>query len=413
MASAVLRDQGSSPGPPRDGWAEDELNLGRYLRSIAAHKKLLALGALVGAIAGAAVAVSRPVLYEGVSTLLVVAPRIERTSAAAVETATFRAILENTSLAGEVINELQLNEPPHVLTAYGFVQDALTVEDLRGTNVIRVHVRLRDPVRAAEASRRLARKAISLTRRLNELEGTSVQEQLQEHVKESAARLTAAEKELLAYKQTAQLELLERDTEAMLDERGELLKLLVEIEGERARLATAETLIKNQSPILEIPRVPGAEEALRRTDETKEVLDPSNPFVNPVYQSLDYQLATSRARLAGLERQRRQILDVNRIGGEQLNNLRELHNRQIELARLQSNFELAKRIHSDLMVRFEESRTRPLGAAPQLQLVDEGVPPDRPLSRRTLQSTALGLTAGLLAAAALALLLDSRSKRAA
>ena len=69
---------------------------------------------------------------------------------------------------------------------------------------------------------------------------------------------------------------------------------------------------------------------------------------------------------------------------------------------------LAKRIHSDLTVRYEESRTQALGNAPQLQLVDEAMPPDRPLPRGTLRFGALGFAVGLISVGVLTLILESR-----
>ena len=412
IASGVLREPSPRTGPP-DEEREVALDVGRYFRVFKIRWELLLAGALIGAGAGLSLAQFRPILYEGVTTLLVVPPppRTPGVVPPPVNPATFRAIVENASLAAETVQELRLNEPPHDLTPSLFLTRAMTVQSIPGTNVVKVIVWLRDPKLAAEASRRLGQKAIELTRRLNQLEGTAVQEQLQVHLNEAASRLAAAERDLLSYQQSAQVELLAKDAEAVLGERGDLLKLLITIESEKASLTTAEALIKDQSPTLTIPRAVGAEEALRRTDGTKEVLDPSNPFVNPVYQSLDFQIATSRARLAALEQQRRQIVDVRQLGGEQLGQLRELYNRRIELARLQTTFDLAKRVHSDLLVRYEESRTQSLGNSPQLQLVDAGVPPDRPLSRRRSRATSLGAAAGLLVAGLVALLWDARKKR--
>jgi uncharacterized protein involved in exopolysaccharide biosynthesis len=70
----------------------------------------------------------------------------------------------------------------------------------------------------------------------------------------------------------------------------------------------------------------------------------------------------------------------------------------MDMARLQSVYDLAKRIHTDLSVRYEESRTTSLGNSPLLQLVDSAVPPDRPVSRRRGFLTGVGLITGLLAA---------------
>src|SRR4030095_1084994 len=110
----------------------------------------------------------------------------------------------------------------------------------------------------------LAQKAMALTRQLNEQEGSSVQTQLKNHLTEATARLTSAETELLTYQQRAQVELLKEDTQAMLDERGDPLRLIVAIESEKARLQSAEQEIKNQERVLPVGRAVGVEEALQR-----------------------------------------------------------------------------------------------------------------------------------------------------
>jgi succinoglycan biosynthesis transport protein ExoP len=379
---------------------------------------LLACGVL-GALAGVVIASIRPVLYEGVTTLLVVPP--PRTPTAQINPATFRAILENASLATQVIAEAGLSQTPQT-----FLEAALDVEQPQGTNVVRIKVRLPDPKQAADASRRLARGAIALTRRLNQEEGSSLQDQLKNHLDDAARRMATAEKELLEYQKGAQVELLKQDTDAMLEERGDLLKLTIAIESERARLDAATKEIGRQTPLLSAGRAVGAEEALRYTQEQAAAankgkrdgdksgadsrsLDLTNPYVNPVYQTLDFQIATSRTTLKALEEQRRQIVDVRKIGGQELARLSELYRRQIELARLQTSFDLGKKVYSDLAVRYEESRTQSLGYSPQLQLVDEAIVPDRPLPRQRTRFLALGLVLGVLCAGAAVLLWESRN----
>lgn len=377
--------------------------------------------AVLGGVFGITATSLRPVLYEGVTTLLVVPMT---TTTVQLNTATFRAMLENGSIVQQIISELRLAEPPHRLTPQEFLENSLVVEEVRGTNVVRVRVKLRDPDIAADASRRLAQKALTLARQLTEQEGSSLREQLKNHLDDSKNRMSTAEKDLLSYQQQAQLELLKADTQAMLDERGDLLKLLVAIESEKARLSAAEQEIKREDRVLSIPRSPGAEEALRRAQQQDrsadrparggpsvdpEALDLTNPYMNPVYQTLDFQIATSRARVAALEQERRQLMDVRKLGGEELTRLSELYRRQIDLARLQTNYDLSKKVYSDLAVRYEQSRTESLGR-PQLQLVDEAIPADRPLPRGRLQSAALGSATGVLVAGLLALMLESRRR---
>ena len=419
MATLPERNSAGVEADPRDvDW---------YVRAIRSNWAAIVLGTLVASGLAFAYAGSRPPVYQGVTTLLVVPPA--QPAGASMNPATFRALVENLTLASEVITELKLGAS---LTPHAFVEGALSVEEVRGTNLVRVKVTLPDPRTAAEASRRLAAKAILLNQRISDDDGASVQGQLKNHLAEAQKRREDAERELLAYKQHAQVDLLKEDAQAQLKERGDLLRLVVEIEAEKARLATAVAEIKRQQPLLTAGRLPGAEDALRRADADARVnraddpsgrkpasgrgeadsqhLDLSNPYINPVYQTLDFQIVTSRTRIAALERQRDELVNVKKIGGKELSMLTELYRRQIAQARLQANFDLAEKAYGDLALRYEQSRTQPLGSTAQLQVIDEALPPDNPLPRRRVQYATFGAGTGFVLSLMAVLALASRRR---
>jgi len=394
-------DTDRAPDSVRGGrWADTDeqiVYLDWYVRAIQRHWILIFAGAVLGGAIAFWIAGNQPLRYQGVTTLLVVPP--SQPSGAQINPATFRAIVENATLASQVISELTLEDQ---LTPQAFVERALSVEEVRGTNIVRVKVTLPDPGKAADASRRLAQKAILLTQEITRRDGAAIQEQLQSHLGDARARLVLAEKELLTYKQGAQVDVIKEDTDAQLRERGALLQLVVYIESERARLAAAEAEIKRQEPLLSVRRSPAAEEALRRTqppsgdDLDSQQLDLSNPYVNPVYQTLDFQIATSRTRIAALEKERDELVDVKKLGGRELAQLNDLYRREIALARLQANFDLASKVYDDLSLRYEQSRTQPFGSTAQLQVVDNALPPERPVSRMRLQYGVAGAGIGLI-----------------
>jgi uncharacterized protein involved in exopolysaccharide biosynthesis len=336
-------------------------------------------------------------------------------SPAAISTS--RALLENYTLAGETIHETSLNRPPYNVTPQGFVDELLQIEEVRGTNLVKVKVRLQDPVRAAQVSKLLSRKAVELNRRIATEGSKGVREQLKVHLDEASARLKVTEQQLLTYQSEAQVEVLKADTDALLNQRDDLLKLAIDIEGEKARLAAAEQEIQKQQPVLAVRRSVGSEEALRRAARptTSELADPelldlSNPVANPVYQVLAFQIATSRTRLAGLERQRREMVEVRKIGAHRFTELTDLYRRTIDIERLEKDYDIAKQVYDELALRYEESRAQALGTMVQLQIVDEAIPPERPLARRRASSAALGGLAGLLLAALGALVLDRNQR---
>jgi uncharacterized protein involved in exopolysaccharide biosynthesis len=393
---------------------EDGLEMPWYVRAIRRRWLIVVAATVAGGALFFGLAGRRPLMYEGVTTLLVLPP--SQPGSAQMNTATFRAIVENATLAARIIEELKLHESTLGLTPQAFVEDALAVEEVRGTNIVKVKVTLRDPQLSADASRRLAEEAILLNREISQQEGASTQEQLKNHVSDARDRLQLAEQALLSYQQRAQLELVKEDAEAILKERRDLLRLIVDIEAERARLAAAEQEIKRQTPLLTVNRAPAAEEALRRIAPVAnggvnpDQLDLTNPLVNPVYQTLDFQIATSRTRIAALEKERDQLVTVRKLGGSELAQLNELYRRQMEQARLQANLDLARRVYGDVALRYEQSRTLAVGNTGQLQIVDSALPRERPLSRKRLQNAALGSAIGFVSAVLLIVLWDGRRR---
>jgi putative tyrosine kinase-like protein len=473
---------------------EEELNLGRYIAILRRHWLALFVGVFVGGVSGFIGASLRPVLYEGVTTILI------GRSTSVVATATSRALLENRTLAAETLAEIGSSLSPEA-----FVTNLLTVEQVPSTNVMKVRVKLEDAAKAAQASRVLSQKAVELNRRVASEEGSAVRGQLKILLDQAADRLKTAEGEYLHYEDQAQVELLKRDTERMIAERGDLLKLRIDIETERARLAAAEQEIKKQEPVYSLPRAVNVETALQRTaersaamDATSEALrriedessslrsggnkpmpagpppvppakdpakregetareerefrqqtneelqrrfaaqaaavtgtqdalnqittpngqvdpqqvDLSHPFINPVYQTLAFQIATSRTRLAALERQEREMVVVRKLGNTRFDELSDLYRRTAELARLETNLDLAKQVYQTLTVRYEQSRAESVDNMVQLQIVDAAVPPERPLSRKRAQAAALGATIGFIIAALTALAWGTRDRPA-
>jgi capsule polysaccharide export protein KpsE/RkpR len=469
VVPAAQRDPAGS-----DQSYEERLQLGRYVAVLWRHRFLIIVLTAAGAIAGLLASAMKPTMYEASATLMVVPPARNDLRPGAI--ANSRALLENLSLAGRVSAELGLDRPPLSYTAQRFLESAVSVDELRGTNLVRLRVKLPNPQTAMQAAQSLSHKAVALNSAIATQDGIARRDQLKAELDDAAGRLRTAEQALLEYQSTAQVELLKRDTDAMLDERGDLLKLLVEIEGEKARLAAAEAELGKHRPILAVPRLTAAEEALRHApsappaaasrplkeaaenadvspdrlrqadrasadkpaaggsalgDTRKsaekartpasaqtsvprgqegqadpEALDLTDPYVNPVYQTLTFQIATSRARLALLERQRHELVDVKKLGGPESQQLRELYARQMELERRQTTYDLARKVYSDLSMRYDESRTEVLGTTPQLQVIDEAVLPDRPLPRKRLQTILLGLVVGFLLATLASIVLD-------
>jgi uncharacterized protein involved in exopolysaccharide biosynthesis len=95
--------------------------------------------------------------------------------------------------------------------------------------------------------------------------------------------------------------------------------------------------------------------------------------IDPVYEVLDYQTSAARARVADLE-QRRQLL-ISRYGltAPTMRELTELYAREMTQARLQSEYDLASQIYSDLFTRYEQARIQVASRSTDLKVLDPAI----------------------------------------
>jgi uncharacterized protein involved in exopolysaccharide biosynthesis len=67
---------------------------------------------------------------------------------------------------------------------------------------------------------------------------------------------------------------------------------------------------------------------------------------------------------------------------------------EVELETLASEHELLKKIHDEIAFQYEQARLRVTARTAQLQVIDEAVPADRPLSRGRTTAGAGALIVG-------------------
>jgi uncharacterized protein involved in exopolysaccharide biosynthesis len=279
-----------------------------------------------------------------------------------------------------------------------------------------VRVSLWDPDLAAKVANRLAAAAEQLAQQLNRDETLTARDIIKSQLDQTKSRLDQAETQLESFRKEAQLELLRKDVDAMLGQRGTLLALLVDIQAEKARLSQAEAQLAKRDRIDTLKRSidtdPAAMEALRRGgSETGSVLTLQlrNESIDPVYEDLDKVAAESRTKLAGMEKQRAELIDVRKLDHDQQAKLSLLYQREMTLGRLQTESDIAKEVYIDVSKRYEQTRLQVAGRSAQLQLMDTALPPDRPTSPRVVRNTAIAVVLGFMLAVIGAIFLNGIS----
>jgi uncharacterized protein involved in exopolysaccharide biosynthesis len=325
-------------------------------------------------------------------------------SADSLSTANFRPLIESRAIASQVIKETRLDEAPYRVSPSEFFGGVVVIEEVRNSAVLLVHGRLSDPTLVALIVNRVAELGSETARRLSQQEAVQARDDIKLQLDEAKGRLDAASAKLDAARTGAQLELVQRDVDAQLEQRGGLLDLQINIETEKARLAKAEQELKARSRVDTVTRSIDGDaammEAVRKGDgTTKELLAlrMKNEEVNPVYQELDRQVADSRTRLAALERQKAQMAARN-LDDPALARLSEMYAKESQISRLEMERDLAQKVYEHVANSYESARLLVAGRSSGLQVLTRAIPPDKPESRKVPRNVLIGALSGFLVA---------------
>lgn len=387
--------RGPAPGPGFD-LREQLLSLWR------ARVPILVL-AIVLAGAGAILSLLGTRQYEATATLSVTPSKAGDPAGPNPALAlSFVPLIGSHTVAQQVVNELNLDDAPYRLTPSRLLDEVVTVRAVPDSTLVRVVARIDNPELAARVAARFAELGIEHARHVTEGEVDSVTKELADMVEQANARATEAEKAYDDYRRTAQLELIKKEVETLLDQRADLMKVTVELEAERARLAKAEQEREARSPTTTLRQsivedTAMTEAARSQSDSTRALLgmQMNREVSNPVFEEIDAEVADARAKVASLERARERLLQATGLKGEELTRLSQLYEREATLERLDLERKLARKTYEDVAAKYQGLRLAAIARTPQLHIVDPALVPHSPTGRYLLRNVMLGAVAGL------------------
>jgi uncharacterized protein involved in exopolysaccharide biosynthesis len=392
----------------------NELGLGDFVRPLWTDRYLIALlAAVFGLAAGIYTAALRPT-YEATAVLRVIESKtVEEAEPARAEN--FRPLLENKTIAAGLVEEFSLAGESRfkwggteAIRPDRFVGTVLNVDQVVGTNLLRVRVALGSPELAARVANTLVERAIELNRRINQQEVVEARDFIKSQLDEAIVRVQRVQSELVATRQRSQVDALRSDADGILDMRARLLELQTAVEYERAFLARSEADLRQSAPMLTTRRSIDREPALMEVAKERAPgtavlgLGITEQEVSTAYADLQKQVARSRATLAGLERQRRLLVDEQQLNRAALPALSKLYEAEEAVSKLEADYDMAIEVYTDLATRYEEARLQVGGRGVQLQLVDPAVPPSPSVQSGTMTGI-IGALLGVLTGCALAL----------
>lgn len=397
----------AAPVPPRrspdDGFRLATHDALDYFHAVWAWRRATVVAMVALAVLGATWSLTSPRRYEASVTVAVMPSKLSVPGVPAASVANFAPIVTSYAAVAPVVKEFKLADPPRELTPTQFINVALEVKPLVETNLLRVIVELDDPDLAARVSNRLVQNAIAISRDVNEKDVGGTLNELKIILDLSETRMKEAETRYDAYRRSAQLELLRKDVETLLGQRGDLKKVLVEIEAERGKVAQGEAELVRRKQTLTVRRNIDSDSALLtitgervKPDASVLGLELNTEVLNQVYQEIDTALAQARAKLTSLEKQRDQLLKGAGVGANELARLNDLYTRESAMSRLELERNIARKSYEDIAARYQTAHLEAIGRMSQVVVVDTAVPPDRPVSRLLVRNVALGILTGLL-----------------
>ena len=386
------------PEPDVSGSRQSSTEVRDELLLLWRQRVLIAGLALVLGAAGAIVSVVRTRQFEATATVSVSASRLTEATPARVSPETFVPLMTTPAVAAAVIDELTLGgETPTTLMA-----NIVTVRGIPDSSLIRVVARVSDPALAASIANTFAARAVAAATRASRIDVDDIEGELKHMLDEATERLRTTEKAYADFRVSARIEMLEREVETLVGQRSDLMDVVVELEGERARLARLEGELQKHMPVTSLKQSivddPALAEAARSVAPSRDLLgvQVSRETANTVFQNLDEEAAKARAHVASLEQQRVGLSQAAGLDGNQLSRFTQLYERESALERLDVEREVAKKSYEAVAARYQGARLSAIGRTPQLLIVDLARTPDEPLGRYLVRNTLLGITAGLL-----------------
>ena len=351
------------------------MELEHYSTVVRRHWRPVLAGIALPALAALLYILIAPRLYEATATVSVVTARREA-AAAPGATATARALFDSRSLASRIIDEFELQTRDPSITPAIFLQDVLRVDEVRGTNFLRVNIRLKDPELAARVANRVCEVTAEANRSVVNSEETFERDALKARLDAAEASLREVQEKLISARAAA--------PSAAPEQRAHLSQLLLEIQAEKATLREAQ---------VQIGSLPAAARDLPDGGDS----------TGDLRGTLQAQMSVSRSRIAALERQREAL--VNRTKGDHPGPAAqdELHKGEIVISQLEAEYEALRAIYADLAKRYHLARIEIIGREHELgatgaalEVVDPAVTPTRPVVPRPGRIIALALLGGLV-----------------
>ena len=356
-------------------------------------------------------------------------------------------ILKSRTVLEGVLARLGL-EPEVNAPSMKELRDAISVQSIAKTDVVSVKVQLPEKHMACDLANELVEVLMQHNLNMNQAASRSAREFLAAQVENSSLKLLEAEERLLSVKAGQKIVAPTAETEALLKRLVELglqqATIDITVDQMRARAdkvreqlaGMAETVVSSES-VVEDPVVQGYRtrlaglqlelavarekytemhpEVQRLTKEIDEVKSSLSRAVakvvgvqvsspNPMREALIVQVAEAEAQMTAARAQQEAMGEL--IAQEE-KKLEALPAKELSLARVMREFELAQQIYIMLRTRYEEVRLTEQMQVSDIFPLDVAIEPEKPVKPRKMLNTAIAGILGIFVGVAAAFVMEN------
>ncbi|HEY7944550.1 MAG TPA: Wzz/FepE/Etk N-terminal domain-containing protein, partial [Casimicrobiaceae bacterium] len=350
-----------------------QINVMQYFQSVWQHRWPIVLAAILCGGIAAAVSWLTPATYVATARLQV--GGVPSTSVASETMDSYQRACEDPDVARDAVADAGLDKPPLNMTAAAFTSNALTIERLDGEHAFLVEVTLRDQKLASLAAASVARHAIALSQERSKTVDVNAFQQLRLNLKEAQNRFDVAAAALQGFQTKTGLDWMAARNAGLDALQQSIPGLEADIQAESARIQAAQLL-------------------LTKTPRTLKLSTSGDVAPNRVFDSLQEEINSSRAKVAALQARKAYALSSQRQGRVRLSDEDEQR-----LQQLQTQVSTAQAVRDRVADTYKQALLASGLPKPTLELAGQHVALADTIGSHPARNAAAGLALGFFLAA--------------
>jgi uncharacterized protein involved in exopolysaccharide biosynthesis len=413
---------------------EDEINLYDYWKTIAKRKRLIIGLFLASIIITALASLLMPKVYQATTSIMIIPSHLQaalspteifldtrRTGVAAeasiIPIPTHRTLLESNTTLERIIDRLKLTDHLGKPLTPDSLNEQLNVEEIKGTNVLRLEVEESRPWRAKEIANVWAEEYLKYNHELILGEVGGVGDFVVHQFEIARDNLIRSEKALKDFKDKYITDLMRAKLNIKKDklntERREHLNLALILKTKKDSLRELKEQIKNEERFIVVSKAITDDILLWQREAGKgdiKNLDDKklrSEEINPLYQDLRTRIANTEIEINTLKSRSDHIEKSIELTRKEIEELEKKVNQQeFELTQLNRQVAIHKATHDNLALRLEETRIAKAMELGEARIVSSATEPESPISPNKGLNIALAGVISLFAGIFLAFFME-------